>query len=209
MREVENLAICTLSGGFDSTAAMLWSLERQPTRALFIDFGGPYGDQEYAAFFYLVNDSPLAFHPNFKGAKTKRVDLSVRGTETPWVPYRNLVIAAVALNQAIAHKARAIVFGSKSLAYRPDDPVSFMDSTLGFYQSLDYLAYRYTEPHNQPSPNFQLPLIDWNKKQVMDYIDKAGINLHKLWNCYFPNEMGMPCGGCAHCKTTLPLLSQY
>lgn len=201
-------ALCTLSGGFDSTAALLWSLDRQPTEALFVTYGQRYERQERRSVIYLATScSPIAKHPNFRGLRSVNVDLLLMPPGNPWIPYRNLAIASVATNYAAATGARNIVFGSKSEAYRPEDPISYMDSTIDFYQALERLIYRFTEPQNKErAPDFSLPLVGWSKKDVLRYLLQNGIDLQKLWNCYREDEDLTPCGECEHCVITQPLI---
>lgn len=199
-------ALCTFSGGYDSTAALLWSLEQFPTRALFIDYKQPYAPQEREALYYATEEcEAIVKHVNWRGYIRHEVDLKCP-PGTRWIPYRNLVIAAVATNIAAADKDRIIVFGSKSAAYRPEDPVSYLDSTYGFYDSLEKFVDSYTEPRNQPAPTFRMPLMGWSKKLVLEYLNIRGVNLRKLWNCYRTDGQQRPCGECEHCQITQPLI---
>jgi 7-cyano-7-deazaguanine synthase in queuosine biosynthesis len=202
-------ALCTLSGGFDSTAALLWSLDRWPTEALFVAYGQRYERQERRAVMSLVTTcASISKHKNFRGLRSVSCDMHLMEPGNPWIPYRNLVIASLATNIAAATGMQQVVFGSKSEEYRPEDPISYMDSTVDFYRSLEHLVYRFTEPRNKPTPDFRLPLAGWTKKEVLQYLMGAGVELRKLWNCYRGDENPEPCGECEHCVITQPLIDQ-
>lgn len=202
-------AIVTLSGGYDSVAALLWSLERYKTRALFIDYGQPYLQQEQDALYYVTDHPTIQGHPAWRGLDVIRTDLRFGpNPNDPWIPYRNLVIGAVAANWAVAHSAQVVVVGCKSKEYRPEDPVSYMDSTLGFFEGLEELIGDATEPGRKGmAPRFEMPLVGWSKKKVLAYVRDAGLDLRKLWNCYANGDQ--PCGKCAHCVETQHIISTF
>jgi len=122
------------------------------------------------------------------------------------VPYRSLSIAAIAANVAALTGASHIVFGVRNAEYQMEDPISFMDATVRFYQALELLIYRFTEPHHRPSPTFVLPLVGWNKRAVLSGLHISGVELKKLWNCLREDEVPEPCGECENCATTQPLV---
>ena len=204
-------AIVTLSGGYDSVAALLWSLEHYKTRALFIDYGQPYLEQEQQALWYVVDQPQIQQHPAWRGLDMIRVDLRpALEANSSWIPYRNLVIGAVAVNWAVGHAASVVVVGSKSKEWRPDDPVSYKDSTLPFFEGLEQLVDEATEPGRRGmAPRFEMPLVGWDKKKVLAYIRDAGLDLTKLWNCYRTDGIWAPCGECAHCRETQHILETF
>lgn len=203
----EFLRLVLLSGGYDSAAALLWALEQGPTRALFITYNQAYEKQEWRAVQRLVCMDAIAHHPNWKGRYVRGVDLApVKGT--PWIPYRNLVLSAMAAHWARHFGADRIVVGSKSTEYRPDDPISYADSTAGFYTALNASLCAATEPHQPPAPLIEAPLMGWDKKGVLLYLHTRGIPLSSLWNCYRTDGGAAPCGTCEHCTGTQPVIAQ-
>lgn len=207
-REVK-LALCTVSGGFDSAAALLWCLERWPTQAVFVSYGQRYWAQEHRALQYLVEQPVIHDHPNWRHLSSVSADMTLMPPKNPWIPYRNLVIASLMANVAVGRGAQVVVFGSKSASYRPSDPISYLDSTIQFYRALEALIVTYTEPQNvERCPVFELPLVGQSKVDVLRYIKSAGLDLTKLWNCYREDNGPEPCGVCEHCTITQPLVAQ-
>lgn len=196
--------ICTLSGGYDSVVALCEAMQQGPTLGLFVNYGQRYIEAERRAVAYVSRH--VRNHRHFSGVVEVQAELGlVQGT--PWIPYRNLVIAAVATNFAIVRHSRHIVFGSKSTHYRPNDPVSFLDSTVHFYDALNQLLRKFAEPHNLAMvPGFQLPCLGWDKKRVLTYLHLRGFDLKQLWNCYREDGGLVPCGTCPHCRETQPLI---
>lgn len=202
--------LCTLSGGYDSAACLLKALELGPTRAFFVDYRQPYGAQEEAALQYLVDECvAIIEHKNWRGLYVAHCPMGMMGAGDRWIPYRNLIIAALATNWATAWGCHTIVFGSKSEEYRPHDPVSFIDSTKDFYRNLNELVMKTTEPQRRAGMvSFHLPLIGWDKATVLQLLHKHGVALRRLWNCYREDGEMAPCGGCEHCQATQPLIER-
>lgn len=203
------LVLCTVSGGYDSAAALLWSLQRQPTKGIFVDYTQRYLGQELRAMRRLVTWEGVAHHSNWRGITTLHVPLGLMPEDNPWVPYRNLVIASLLANQAVGCGAKSVIFGSKSLDYRPEDKISYKDSTRAFYEELHDFIGRFSEPQNVGLvPEFTLPLVGWSKVEVLEYLHDQGVDLNALWNCYSGQGGESPCQSCEHCVITQPLIEQ-
>lgn len=128
---------------------------------------------------------------------------------TPWIPFRNLNIAAACANYAAIVEASVVVFGSKSIEHRPDDPISYLDSTAGFYGATERLLREFTGAARQDKvPHFVLPLLGWSKKYVLRYLLRAGVPLDLLWNCYRTDGVNVPCGTCEHCTIMGSILEE-
>lgn len=198
--------LCLLSGGYDSVAALLWALDRGPTSALFVAYRQPYERQERAALQYLVDHGAVTTHPNWRGLHIARVDLQQGFESSGYVPYRNLVLASVAANWAVSLSCSRVVVGSKSAMFRADDPTSYLDSTSAFFREFDALVALITEPLREAHrPTTIMPLVGLTKSEVLEMIVGYSIDLRRLWNCY--GTAGQPCGTCAHCRETLPLIA--
>lgn len=208
-------ALVTLSGGYDSAAALYLALDKGPAQALFVRYGQRYAEQEADAVSRV--HALASSHANYLGLESIDTTLGRWAGDARWIPYRNVVIAALATNYAISttlprgHQAlrcTTIVFGSKSVHYRPHDPVSFLDSTVDFYDELHGLLARNTEPHHPAPPEFVLPCAGWTKREVMLCLQSHGVRLSSLWNCYREDGATVPCGWCEHCVGTLPLVRE-
>lgn len=201
--------IVTVSGGWDSTAALLMALNEAPfsgpVTGMFVNYNQPYFVQEWTKACALVRQPIIANHPQWQGLISVDANLQI-DPEVTWVPYRNLVIASMGLHFALARNCRAVVVGSKSLRYRPHDPSSYLDSSLPFYDRLETLAGSITEEMHLPSPQIWMPIVGWSKTQVLRYLIERGIDARALWNCYRTDGQPEPCGECAHCLESLPLL---
>lgn len=203
------VAVCTVSGGYDSTEAYLWSLDQWPTRGLFVDYGQRYVAQERRALYYLLSRPEVDQHPNQCGVKIVECNLALQPLgQSPWIPYRNLVLAAITANMAAAEGCTELVFGSKSKHYRPEDPVSYLDSCMAFYSAFEALVRGITEPQHPPAPKVHLPLVGWSKHQVLWKLrEERHLDLSRLWNCYREDGGMDPCGVCPHCHETQQWLS--
>lgn len=222
MGDVKAERVCTFSGGFDSAAALLWSLQQGPTIGLFINYHQPYATQEWVAASRFANSPPVKDHPNWRGFHMLDMWLAMQ-VNTSWVPYRNLALAALVTNYAASVDAQALVFGSRGrmwhnrlMTWLPLRVQSFVerhvgeehgyfDSTSEFFAALHRVIRIYTEP-GVPVPRFELPLVGWNKKRVLQFIADQGGDLRTPWNCYREDRMHVPCGKCAPCRATQPLL---
>src|SRR5690348_17815315 len=103
MRKPNGQRLCQLSGGFDSAAAMLWSLSKGPTVGIFIDYNQGYLKQEQIGVRYLTEEAEaVAGHKNFQGLIEVALNLGFKDG-TPYVPHRNLVLTAISANWALAN----------------------------------------------------------------------------------------------------------
>ncbi len=191
--------IAEVSGGFDSAMSTLLALEKSDdVHGIFAAYGQPYEEQERSAVHYLK----YRFNqfPNWRGVQEVRLQIatgqSIPGAPAEYVPIRNLVLASVSLNYAIALGADVVVVGSKSDGVRPDDPYSFKDSCAEFYRAVADVATRFSEDGRRVE--IQQPLKGWTKGRVLRELNDRGIVLNRLWNCYQSGPD--PCGKCYHCR---------
>src|SRR4051812_41670275 len=141
----KKVCIVLLSGGYDSVAVLSMMLRQHFVLALFIDCGQPYAAQERRAVRAVAEH--YRRHPKFIGLQEETVRLRQSDTPVPeYVPFRNLVLTAIAANMAQALGAEVIATGSKTVDIRPDDAYSFRDSSRRFTQLLEDLLLYATEP---------------------------------------------------------------
>ncbi len=192
--------IVEVSGGYDSTLAAFIAMGALPTAeffGLFVDYGQRYYAQERAAVDYtstLFHD----YHDGWYGVR----NMTVRGmarAEGEYVPVRNFVIGALAANLADSVGARLVVVGSKTGAYRPDDPYCFRDCTSDFYGRISRAAGEASSNSEARVLRYIQPCLGKKKADVLYALHHDHeVDLTRLWNCYSAST-GRPCGQCRNC----------
>ncbi len=207
-----------LSGGFDSVATCIKLLnEGNEVTGLFFDLGQVYLDQEAKAAKY-VDEFLQENYSNWNGLLTKTASMELQsaddGSPTEYIPVRNLVLSAHSANIAIALGLDAVAVGNKTTTVREDDPYSFSDCSIEFYDKLTDIVSFASE--NNIEVEFLMPLVTWvdehnkptkksagchpiplTKGDVLRIIIDAGLDLTKIWSCY--HNTVKPCGECYHC----------
>jgi 7-cyano-7-deazaguanine synthase len=190
-----------VSGGLDS-AAVLATLAQNPDHEIyphFINYGQEYASQELLAAAYTINHMGAnLFTSQIKDLATTRVPLRVKSNTdvAAYVPYRNLVLAAVSVNLAASLGCECIAVGSKTASYRADDPYSFRDSSWPFFLALNSAIGIGTEPGKTP-PRIIMPMLGRTKAQVYELLRSQDFMIERLWSCY--EDGPEPCGKCHHC----------
>ena len=189
-----------LSGGLDSVAStLLVAKSGDEFRTIFFDIDQPYMMKELMAVKYFDEWLKDRF-VNYKGLKIVKADLALDSSHGPseYIPVRNLVLGALSANQALSVGYGAVAVGSKTVEVRPDDPYSFSDCSISFYDQMGSLA---TFASENQLLIFTMPLVDkgiaLSKKQVIELLIEEGVDVKKLWSCYGIKEEY--CGVCYHC----------
>lgn len=205
--------LCEMSGGYDSAAAALLTLQQGHTvYGLFIDHGQAYMDRELAAASYLAGRLSKQY-ANFKGLRLAICQLSqvLPNDSTPaaYVPLRNLVLGALSANKAQALGAEAVVVGSKTTVIRADDPFCFYDCSTAFYQQLGALATLASQPGH--ALRFVQALVRddgtaYSKAEVVKLLLDADFDIKSLWNCYGAGFR--PCRTCKNCLEMVGVLNE-
>jgi 7-cyano-7-deazaguanine synthase in queuosine biosynthesis len=205
--------LCELSGGYDSAAATLLTLQQgHHVHALFIDHGQSYLDRELAAASHLAQQFAKRY-ANFKGLRVAVCHLSqaLPDDKTPaaYVPLRNLVLGALSANKAQALGAEAVVVGSKTTVIRQDDPYSFFDCSTEFYERLGSLATLASQPGF--AMRFVQALVRddgtaYTKAEVVKLLLNADLDIKSMWNCYTPGVR--PCRSCKNCIEMRDVLNE-
>lgn len=195
-----------LSGGWDSVAACVKLLEEGHTvKGLFFVLNQPYLREEHAATMY-VNNYLLQKYDNWQGVEVHQTPMELArandGSPSEYIPVRNFVFAAHSANLALAQGYEAVAVGSKTIAVRPDDPYSFADCSIEFYQKVTDLVSFASEGND--AVKFIMPLVDTDnlqslsKGEVVQLIIDSGMDIGKLWTCYRAG-IDKQCGTCYHC----------
>lgn len=198
------------SGGYDSIASTISMLNKGHTvTGIFFNIGQQYYTQELKAVTYISKILHNKY-ANWQGCVEHKLDLELKSNDnspSAYIPVRNFAFIAVSANYAIAHNMDAIAVGNKTVEIREEDPYSFRDCSVTFYDMVTNIINYCSEP-SAKKVNVVMPLvIDGNavsKSDVLEIIHDAGIDLNKLWSCYEDGDV--PCGACYHCmevKTAL------
>lgn len=188
--------VLLFSGGYDSVAALDIALKdmKSEVLCLFVDYGQPYAAQEFSAAMYAFKHYESKKYP----IDWKFCDIQLGLSGEDYVPYRNLVLTALAVNIAAAGDYDAVWTGSKSVEVRKGDTHSFRDSTARFYDMTQELV-NYATEGGHVAPKVFMPVLGWTKERVLQRIHDAGIELQMLWSCYRGKD-GLPCRECHACQ---------
>lgn len=204
----DSKTIALLSGGLDSaTAAALAIEERQKVIGLSFDYGQRHRKELQAA-------DALAAHMGLTEHHVINVNLASWGgssltdlTQTvpnegvmdgvipnTYVPGRNTVFIAIGLSLAEARNANRLVLGINAMDYSgyPDCRPDYLKA----YQTLADLANKAGREGN--GIKLWAPLIDWNKKQIVQEALRLGVPIDKTWSCYSGGDQS--CGVCDSCR---------
>ncbi|MFL0736754.1 MAG: 7-cyano-7-deazaguanine synthase QueC [Prochlorococcus sp.] len=204
----DSTTIALLSGGLDSATAAALAIEAgQKLIGLSFDYGQRHRKELQAA-------DALAAHMGLTEHHVINVNLGSWGgssltdlTQTvpsegvvdgvipnTYVPGRNTVFIAIGLSLAEARNANRLVLGINAMDYSgyPDCRPDYLKA----YQTLADLANKAGREGN--GIKLWAPLIDWNKKQIVQEALRLGVPIDKTWSCYSGGDQS--CGVCDSCR---------
>ncbi len=205
---IHSTTIALLSGGLDSATAAALAVEAgQKVIGLSFDYGQRHRKELQAA-------DALAAHMGLTEHHVISVNLGSWGgssltdlTQTvpsegvvdgvipnTYVPGRNTVFIAIGLSLAEARNANQLVLGVNAMDYSgyPDCRPDYLKA----YQSLADLANKAgREGHGI---KLWAPLIDWNKKRIVQEALRLGVPIEQTWSCYSGGDHA--CGICDSCR---------
>jgi len=198
-----------LSGGLDSTAALMWALRtKEPgdeVRALFFYYGQPAGPNEVERSIaacraldvpFIRCDVSSVFTGTNSGLFRPRGSEVVAGLDTAFVPVRNAVLITAAAGRA--------------KTFWPDDPAELIvgfnrEDVGGFPDCSDLFVAAIMGAINiglGPKGDIRVvaPWAGKPKREVVEWVRSAAPEWMQLieasWSCY--REQG-PCGVCTAC----------
>ncbi|MFQ5730036.1 MAG: 7-cyano-7-deazaguanine synthase QueC [Waddliaceae bacterium] len=208
-------AVVLLSGGLDSAVVLTLALEKgRECIAISFDYGQRHRiELEYAkklARHYCVphhiididrnccaNSSLVSGGEVPKNRSTEEIENE--GIPNTYVPARNTLFLAYATGQAEIYNAQEIYAGPNLLDRKP-----YPDCRPEFYQAFQgviNLASKQAMEGNPP--RLLTPLIDWDKKEIVEQARKLKVPLHLTFSCYDPTPQGRPCHQCDACLLRL------
>ncbi|MCZ8341442.1 MAG: 7-cyano-7-deazaguanine synthase QueC [Leptospira sp.] len=120
-------------------------------------------------------------------------DLEIPNT---YVPGRNILFLSFALSLAEGHGYDSIYIGVNALDYSgyPDCRPEFIDA----FQKMANLGTKKGILGGKDSIQIRTPLLNLNKKEIIQKGIEVGAPLHLTHSCYDPIQ-GKPCGKCDSC----------
>ena len=212
----DSKTIALLSGGLDSATAVALAIEAgQKVIGLSFDYGQRHRKELQAA-------NAIAAHMGLTEHHVINVNLGSWGgssltdlTQTvpsegvvdgvipnTYVPGRNTVFIAIGLSLAEARDANRLVLGVNAMDYSgyPDCRPDYLKA----YQTLADLANKAgREGHGI---KLWAPLIDWNKKRIVQEALRLGVPIEQTWSCYSGGDHA--CGICDSCRIRDAALSE-
>ena len=199
-------AICIMSGGMDSTlCAYIAKKENYELIALHFNYSQITEKKELKAFrkikkimsikksyeinidfFKQINTSALTN----KDIKINLEGLSKKVPKT-YVPFRNGIFISIATALAEKERAKAIYIGVIE-----EDSSGYPDCKKEFINSINKSVNLGTK--DKTKLKIKTPLINLNKKEIIQKSIKYNVPLKYTWTCYKNNNIA--CGLCDSCR---------
>lgn len=193
-------AIILLSGGLDSATTLFLAQQKNfSIKALIFDYGQKHKKEikaavkiaEIAKVDYRIVTVKIPWSKSSLTNKAKKVPEKFSGkVPSTYVSGRNIIFLSYAASFAETIRAKAIFIGAHTQDYSgyPDCRKNFLEKfnqavNLGIAGKRIKLYY---------------PLIDKNKKEIIQLGLKLGVPFKYTWSCY--NGRKRPCQRCDSCR---------
>ena len=196
-----NKAIVLLSGGLDSTTAAYW-VKQHYNEIVCLSFN--YGNRAQIELEYAAKTAKKlgAEHVIINIQDTRQLFINEDGSVPKEAPYRNCIFMLYAAALAVSRNADSIIIGDHD-----DDLPDFNDSTIDSWRNLQDLIDSALPHHATKGINIVKPLMDHNKKQVIELGLELGVPYEDTMSCYRTID-GKACGECMSCKFRLEAFQQ-
>lgn len=195
-------SVVLLSGGLDSSVLLAWMRNRTPATYVFavsVDYGQRHRRELWSSFqiarYYGATDISLEMPPRlFAGSSLTGEATELEGPATI-VPGRNLILASVAITEAIRNRCEVIYMATNLTDHsvypdcRPEFVAGLNAASVGGY-----------------SVRVEAPFIDKTKEDIVRLGRELNVPFEMTWSCYNPVEhsplhpgSGRPCGFCGAC----------
>jgi 7-cyano-7-deazaguanine synthase len=209
MNNEKNRTLVLLSGGLDSTAALLWA-RLQPdaeVHAVFIYYGQPAASRECGRAIAVTRELGISFNRldiasafyggSSAGLFTPRPSGIEGGIDTAFVPVRNPLLLSAAAARALMLWPNDPV--QLCVGFNADDAAGFPDCRPAFIEAFEHATNLGLgrEAVRVVAPWVHLPksgVVTWVRDNAPDRMPL----LEASWSCY--RERG-PCGECTACVT--------
>jgi 7-cyano-7-deazaguanine synthase len=181
------MIVLLFSGGLDSTTLAHMALDRgEGLVCLFVRYGQPAAPQEYDAAERWCRKHGVTLCDRVLSDIHLADMAGPNGQPGPrFVPGRNLLLIAHAVNLAVAVGADRVWYGAQGgdHAMYPDCRPSFVDAVATAARLSDGIA-------------LEAPLSHYSRGDVRELAARLGVV--DTWSCYTPIN-GEPCGTCGSC----------
>ena len=183
--------VVLFSGGFDSTAALLWSQQQTRSIALFVNYGQAGMQDEWEAARAIARDvAPLI-----------RIDVEfpsgVPRCGQVEIPARNLWMASLAACYAKPHDFDKVVLGAIRLSAKEErrqvQPMA--DSSTDVIRVMD----RAVRATTNNAVSLIAPWSQKTKGQVLGWMKQQKL-MPQVWLTYSCHRANGPCGYCSACQ---------
>ena len=209
-------AIILLSGGLDSTVVLALALSQGRTcNVISFDYGQRHivelESAKKIAAYYKVDHKIIKIDPSAFGMSSLMADkthtshlkipenrtleeMTLQGIPNTYVPARNTLFLAYALGQCELQNAQEIHFGSNKMDY-----AGYADCRPVFLEAFQSLMkYATKQSIEGAPPRLIVPLIEWDKTEIIRQGLALNAPLEMTLSCYNPQEFH-PCERCDAC----------
>lgn len=186
-------ALVMLSGGIDSAVALAWASKHyNELSALSLNYHlRPF--RERLAVYRLLQRIPAKLLevelPFLKEASDTKSKLP-KATPEGYISNRNMIFYSIASYFAEIKGCESLVGGHHS-----QDQAAFPDASVGFFQRFEGLV---NQALLTRKIRLELPLMNWNKEQILLKAKEWNVPLEHTWSCYW--DKMSPCGECVSCQ---------
>ncbi|MCE1166049.1 MAG: 7-cyano-7-deazaguanine synthase QueC [Bacteroidetes bacterium] len=202
-------AIVLASGGMDSTLTAAFAFKKYDLAFLHVNYGQRTEKRELKAFkdvadYYGVKERlivDIGYLKKIGGSSltdkkisVSKADLKNKKVPSSYVPFRNANLLAIAASWAEVIGARSIFIGAVE-----EDSSGYPDCRKKFFESYEKMISLGTKPGTRIK--IETPIINFSKKDIVEYSFKMKAPLHLTWSCYKGEDKA--CGVCDSCALRL------
>lgn len=198
------IAVCSLSGGLDSTTLAYWlKAEGYDLRLITFDYGQRHR-RELKSAQMIAEELGVPWELNDQTSLNKLLhgsaltDPSIEVPEGHYtletqkltvVPNRNMIFGSIAAGWAVAEKAQVVALGTHF-----SDFFTYPDCRPEFIELLEKTTISANKGFLDPDFKILTPLLYLNKTDVLRLAHKLKVPIEKTWTCYNGEEQ--VCGKC-------------
>ncbi len=206
------------SGGMDSTVVLHHALKKyELVQAISFDYNQRHGRELRLAQQYALNFNKQVGSERIKhtfidltsigvtlvDSSLTNLDLNVPKMRdvigdpqtSAYVPNRNMMFLSIAASLAESTKTDTIFYG----AAKADDTSGYWDCTQEFRSLLNQIL----SLNRRNLIQIEAPLIDLDKKQIIEYGLELGVDFSKTHTCYNSYGTDLACGECPSCSARI------
>ena len=206
------MAIILLSGGLDSTTVLAYAKSKgAKLNALSFDYGQK-NRFEFVAAKAIAEKYEIESHhiskidlkqiggssltSNLDVEKNRNLELIGNDIPKTYVPARNTIFLSYALAWCEVLNCTDIFIGANQLDYS-----GYPDCRPDYFKAFEKMANLATKIGTEGTGKIKIhtPLINLNKKQIIELGIKLGIDYSQTISCYDPKESGETCKECDAC----------